>query len=34
LEKWDEETPIILIAPSTENDIDNDWDLEEHEVAE
>lgn len=29
LEKWDDETPIILIAPSTENDIDNDWDLEE-----
>ena len=34
LEKWDDETPIILIAPSTENHKDNDWDLNEDEIAE
>jgi len=31
LEKFDEEFPEIVILPSTENDIDNDWVLAEEE---
>ena len=34
LEKWDEETPEIVIQESIADEIDNDWDLTQEEIEE